>query len=105
MIKLIAGYLRPDQGEIIIDGQKLSEVSLISYYQHIGYLTQEPSVFDGTVRENLEYGIGNPVGTHSNASDSVTSDSVADMLPHVLTADLQSIITLAKCEWIYDLPQ
>lgn len=34
-------------------------VNLKSYYPHIGYLTQEPSVFDGTVFENLIYGLSN----------------------------------------------
>jgi ABC-type multidrug transport system fused ATPase/permease subunit len=55
LIKLIAGYIRPDEGNIIIDWQSLSETSLKSYYKHIWYLTQEPSVFDGTIRENLMY--------------------------------------------------
>jgi ABC-type transport system involved in cytochrome bd biosynthesis fused ATPase/permease subunit len=32
-------------------------VSLVSYYKHIGYLTQDPSIFDGTVRENIMYGM------------------------------------------------
>ena len=26
------------------------------YYKHIGYLTQDPSVFDGSVWDNLLYG-------------------------------------------------
>ena len=54
-MKLISGYMRPDSGEILVDGQSLTDVSLQSYYDHIGYLTQEPSVFDGTIRENLMY--------------------------------------------------
>jgi len=52
-----AWYLRPDSGEIIIDGQKLTDVKLTDYYRHIGYLTQEPSVFDGTIYENLTYAL------------------------------------------------
>lgn len=87
LIKLIAGYLRPDHGDIIIDDQKLSEVSLLSYYRHIGYLTQEPSVFDGTIRENLEYWLPNQSVIASEAKQST-----------------KSIISLAKCERIYDLP-
>lgn len=57
IIKLIAWYIHPDKGDIIIDNQKLSNTKLISYYQHIGYLTQDPSVFDGSIRENITYGI------------------------------------------------
>jgi ATP-binding cassette subfamily B protein len=86
LIKLIAGYLRPDTGDIIIDEQKLSDVSLLSYYKHIGYLTQEPSVFDGTIRENLEYWLSSQPITASEAKQSI-----------------KSIISLAKCERIYNL--
>lgn len=82
LVKLIAGYLRPDSGSIIIDGQDLTEVSLKSYYKHIGYLTQEPSVFDGTVIENLTYAIDGDVDTHK----------------------LDEAIQNAKCEFVYDFP-
>lgn len=33
------------------------ETRLDSYFPYIGYLSQDPSVFDGTVRENLTYGL------------------------------------------------
>jgi len=61
LIKLIAGYIRPDSWSVIIDDQDLAEVSLRSYYLHIWYLTQEPSVFDGTIWENLTYGLQDKV--------------------------------------------
>ncbi|EKD65895.1 MAG: Heavy metal tolerance protein [uncultured bacterium (gcode 4)] len=57
LIKLIAWYIKANSWEIIIDWQKLSEISLKSYYRHIGYLTQEPSVFDWTIMENLTYAL------------------------------------------------
>lgn len=85
MIKLLAGYLRPDSGEIIIDGQKLSEVKLTDYYRHIGYLTQEPSVFDGTVWQNLTYAL----------DDNQEEDDQREQRIH-------EIIQLAKCEFIYE---
>jgi ABC-type multidrug transport system fused ATPase/permease subunit len=55
--KLISGYMRPTSGTVFVDGQDLSEVSLKSYYKYIGYLTQEPMVFDGSVRKNLLYAV------------------------------------------------
>ena len=85
LIKLLAGYLKPDSGEIIIDGQKLSEVRLTDYYRNIGYLTQEPSVFDGTVYENLTYALDED------------NDSKDD-----LEKKIHTIIELAKCEFIYE---
>jgi ABC-type multidrug transport system fused ATPase/permease subunit len=55
LLKLIAWYVHPDKGNIIIDKQILSTVALKDYYKHIGYLTQDPNVFDGTIRDNLLY--------------------------------------------------
>ena len=53
LIKLIAGYLHPESGSISVLGNPLGSSALKTYYPHIGYLTQDPSVFDGTIRENL----------------------------------------------------
>lgn len=56
LLKLIAWYVHPIKGSIRIDDQTLHTVALKEYYKHIGYLTQDPSVFDGTIRDNLLYG-------------------------------------------------
>lgn len=57
VVKLLLGIAVPDSGRILVDGQDVSELRLDSYFPHIGYLPQEPSVFDGTIRENLRYGL------------------------------------------------
>lgn len=51
------GLLEPQKGSIFVDNQDLLKVRLDSYFPHVGYLAQEPSIFDGTVRENLVYGM------------------------------------------------
>ncbi len=53
LMKLIAGYLHPESGSISVLGNQLDETALKTYYPHIGYLTQDPGVFDATIRENL----------------------------------------------------
>jgi len=78
LIKLLAWYIRPDIGIIEVDWQNLSEMKLTDYYKHIGYLTQDPSVFDGTVYENLIY-----------AFDTEPSKE-----------ELKRVVNLAKCEFI-----
>lgn len=55
--KLISGYMYADTGEVLIDDQNIRGLSLKSYYKHIGYLTQEPMIFDGSIRENLLYAL------------------------------------------------
>jgi ABC-type multidrug transport system fused ATPase/permease subunit len=81
LVKLISGYIRQDSGDILVDEQNLKETSLKSYYADIGYLTQEPSVFDGTVRENLLYAVTEPLpnpplqgeGTGTRVKDEASS--------------------------------
>lgn len=85
LIKLIAWYLHPDRGSILVDGQDLTQINLLSYYTHVGYLTQEPSVFDGTIRENLLYGMRD--------TEELSNEKTIEMT-----------IPLAKCERIYELP-
>lgn len=119
LVKLIAGYIRQDSWDIFIDKQSLTETSLKSYYADVGYLTQEPSVFDGTVRENLMYGVNNPL-CHSVTSRSIKGDRDASPSLRGISAKqegewskeqekhfnkhLKKIIKLAHCEFIYELP-
>lgn len=80
-MKLLAGYMRPTNGTLMIDNQNITKIRLDSYYPHIGYLTQEPSVFDGTIEENLLYG----------ARGKITKEK------------MQKAIELAECQFIYEL--
>ena len=81
LAKLISGYIRADKGNIIVDSQKLNKVSLKTYYREIWYLTQDPSVFDGTILDNLTYSIDRELEKW----------------------EIKKIIKLAKCEFIYEL--
>ena len=55
LIKLILRFYDYNKWSILIDQQELKELKIASLYQHIGYLPQEPGIFDWTIRENLEY--------------------------------------------------
>ena len=101
LLKLIAGYLHVDSGAVSVDGQALpgktankKSVALQSYYTHIGYLSQEPIVFDGTIRENLLYGV--ETQELLPPTPSVSEGELKDKISRVLS--------LACCEFVYDLP-
>ena len=53
---LVIGLLRPDSGQVLLDGQPIKKFSMPSRARlGIGYLPQEPSVFRQlTVRQNLD---------------------------------------------------
>jgi ATP-binding cassette subfamily C protein len=53
LLDLLAGLLRPEDGEILIDGKVLGEKELLNWRRGVGYLTQEPFLFHDTIRANL----------------------------------------------------
>lgn len=59
LINLVIGFLRPNSGQILIDGQDLASVNLRSYRRHIAVVPQTPILFTGTIRENITYGSEN----------------------------------------------
>ena len=56
LINLVIGFLSPNSGQILIDGNDLHEIDLKSYRRHIAVVPQTPILFSGTLRENITYG-------------------------------------------------
>jgi len=55
LIGLVAAFHRPTAGQILVDGNDLSEVRLGDYRSHLGVVFQDNFLFDGTVLENIAY--------------------------------------------------
>jgi thiol reductant ABC exporter CydD subunit len=53
---LILGLRRPDAGRVLIDGRDLATLDLQAWRRRIGWLPQRPTMFRGTVRENIALG-------------------------------------------------
>lgn len=56
ILKLILGFIEPNQGEIDINGEPLQEVSRASLYKKVGYIDQNPILIQGSLRENMTFG-------------------------------------------------
>ncbi|PSQ06570.1 multidrug ABC transporter ATP-binding protein [Halobacteriales archaeon QS_5_68_33] len=57
LLKLLLCLYEPREGTIRLDGHDVEDVSLSSLRDHIGYVSQEPYLFHGTVAENVAYGL------------------------------------------------
>ena len=55
---LLVGLLRPNSGNISINGQDLRDIDVKSWREKIGYLGQNPFLFAGSVAENINVGRG-----------------------------------------------
>lgn len=55
LVNLIAGLLPEDNGEIFVDGISIKELERESYQKRIGYITQDPVVFNDTIYNNVTF--------------------------------------------------
>ena len=56
LCNLIPRFYDVTEGDILIDGQNIREVTLRSLRSQIGFVQQDVYLFSGTVLENIEYG-------------------------------------------------
>src|SRR5207248_11494496 len=60
LVGLIARFFDPDHGFILVDGHDIRTVNLRSLRQQVGLVTQETTLFDDTVYNNIAYGSHRP---------------------------------------------
>ena len=56
LVFLLLGFVRPDRGEIIVNGVSLSAIEPGWWQRQIGWIGQNPVIFCGTIRDNLRMG-------------------------------------------------
>ncbi|MBG7608288.1 MAG: ABC transporter ATP-binding protein [Verrucomicrobia bacterium] len=54
VLSLLARFYEKDSGSILLDGQEIGVLDKTSLRSQLAYVTQEPFLFNGSVRENLE---------------------------------------------------
>ena len=52
-MQLLMRFYDPDEGVITIDGYDMKTLDLVWLRQTIGYVGQEPVLFDTTIKQNL----------------------------------------------------
>jgi ATP-binding cassette subfamily B (MDR/TAP) protein 1 len=55
-VQLLERFYDPDAGRVLLDGVDLRALQLRWLRQHIGLVGQEPTLFDGTIAQNIAYG-------------------------------------------------
>jgi ATP-binding cassette subfamily B protein len=57
LLKLLLRFVEPRSGRVTLDGVPVADVDPGELRRHLGYVAQEPFLTDGTVLENVAYGI------------------------------------------------
>lgn len=72
-IQLLERFYDPLDGDIYVDGQKISSLNVNDYRSHLALVSQEPTLYQGTVKENVLLGMG-----QDNASDEMVINACKD---------------------------
>jgi len=69
VIQLIERFYDPLSGKVMVDGEEIDELNVQEYRKHIALVSQEPTLYAGTVRFNILLGATKPV-------EEVTQDEI-----------------------------
>ncbi|MEV5608551.1 ABC transporter ATP-binding protein [Streptomyces sp. NPDC052225] len=58
VLNLLIGFIRPTSGRILLDGTDMATLDLRSYRRFLSVVPQESILFEGSIRDNVTYGLG-----------------------------------------------
>ena len=56
LVRLLCGLLTPEKGAVSVDGRSIAALDPAQWRRNIDYVEQQPTVFPGTIRENVRIG-------------------------------------------------
>lgn len=77
VLNLALGLLAPTRGRVLLDGLDLRDIDLRSYRRQVAVVPQEPVLFQGSIRDNVAYGL-----------DAVDDDRIREALRLANAAEL-----------------
>ncbi|MEO0270596.1 MAG: ABC transporter ATP-binding protein [candidate division WOR-3 bacterium] len=92
LLSLLLRFYDPQEGEIFIDGINLKNFDLDSLRSKIGFVSQEPKLFSGTVKENILY--GNPDAKEEDLERAIKFAALEELtsrLPQGLNTDIKEL--------------
>ncbi|TWT02295.1 thiol reductant ABC exporter subunit CydD [Planomicrobium sp. CPCC 101079] len=79
LMHLIAGLLPPSEGTVKINGVPREEISEKAWFDQLSYISQNPYLFAGTIKENITIGATAEV-THEEVVKAAEKAGIAEMV-------------------------
>ena len=82
IVNLISRFYNVDSGQVLIDGQDISKVTLSSLRSQMGIMMQDSFIFSGTIKSNILYGKLDSTDVEiKKAAELVCADSFISNMP------------------------
>lgn len=80
LVSLIPRFYDATQGEVLVDGVNVKELSFDALYDKLGYVTQKAVLFSGTVRDNIFFGRSAQPETEHALSQALSLSQAAEFV-------------------------
>lgn len=95
--KLVTRLMDPTSGAVRLDGVDLRDLSAASLRERVVLVPQEGFLFDGTLAENIAYGVRDPASGAAGETPGQTAARHADRID-------AAVAELGLTDWVADLP-
>jgi subfamily B ATP-binding cassette protein MsbA len=84
LASLIPRFYQHDRGQVLLDDEEIQNFKLRNLRRHIGLVTQQVTMFNDTVANNIAYGdlAGAPMEDIQQAAAAAYADEFIDKMPH-----------------------
>lgn len=101
MIAILERFYDPSTGNIRIDNDVLTELNPRLYRSIVALVQQEPTLFQGSIRENIALGIDDPTAPVDTAATSTTTPA-----PAVSDSQIEAALRAANAwDFVSSLPE
>lgn len=109
LLRLLGGLYQPSEGFVEVDGIDLRQIDPADFRAHVGFVSQEPRLFQGTLRDNVFLGRSNADPHHFLQVARLTGlDKIAAAHPAgydlpvgemgcLLSGGQRQLVALARC--------
>ncbi|WP_246036287.1 ABC transporter ATP-binding protein [Cellulomonas telluris] len=82
VLNLALGFLRPTSGRLLLDGVDAATLDLRTFRRHVSVVPQESVLFEGSIRDNVTYGLGHVPDERVRAAlEDANAAEIVDALP------------------------
>lgn len=89
VLNIVIGFNKPTGGQVLIDGQDINTIDLHSYRKFLAVVPQTSILFNGTIRDNITYGM--PSVTEEQLWAAIEAANLTELI-HSLPEGLDTVV-------------